>query len=113
MTSVLQLLLGAALVVAGVLATAIADRVRGVRLREVTVPPAARRHREACRLHSAHEVESRDTSGADDVIAALIAAGFKKSMAREATRSCNDAERVTVEDWTCAALRRCAKGAIS
>jgi hypothetical protein len=48
--------------------------------------------------------------GGEDVVAALVAAGYKKQMAAEATWACGAAERATVEDWTRAALRRCARG---
>ena len=48
--------------------------------------------------------------GGEDVVAALVAAGYKKQMAAEATWACGVAERATVEDWTRAALRRCARG---
>lgn len=49
------------------------------------------------------------TDDPEDVIAALIAAGYKSQIAREATWACNGAERSTVEDWTRAALRRCSR----
>lgn len=47
------------------------------------------------------------------VIAALVAAGYKKQVATEATWACNAAERATAESWTAAALRRCALGGMS
>lgn len=51
--------------------------------------------------------------GAEDVIAALVAAGYKKPIATEATWACQGHERATIEGWTVAALRRCGKGAAS
>lgn len=51
---------------------------------------------------------SPSPGGEGDVIAALVAAGYKKPVATEATRACNEAERATIEGWTVAALRHCA-----
>jgi hypothetical protein len=50
------------------------------------------------------------TDGAEDVVAALVAAGYKKQIAADAALACSGAERATIEDWTRAALRRCARG---
>jgi len=52
-------------------------------------------------------------AAADDVIAALVAAGHKKQVATEAVWGCSAAERATVEDWARASLRRCARGGMS
>lgn len=138
-----QVLLGATLVAIGVLATALADRIRGIRLtREVSAPHERARRTIAAtvpadaeplrvidrvqpsRTSSASKperakpprVESRvqvGAEGAEDVIAALAAAGYKKPTATEAAWACSVAERATIEDWTRAALRRCAQGGLS
>ena len=49
----------------------------------------------------------------DDVIAALVATGYKRPIAAQATWACDDAERMTIELWTAAALRRCGQGSLS
>lgn len=49
----------------------------------------------------------------DDVIAALVATGYKRPIATQATWACEEAERVTIELWTAAALRRCGQGNFS
>jgi len=135
-TSVLYMLLGALLVTAGVLVSALADRVRGLRSsREVTasrergsraqnqparqaiqVEEVADLPRAAAVKPRAPRVESKpqaDTEGGDDVIAALVAAGYKKPIATEATWACGPGERASIEGWTAAALRRCARGGMS
>jgi len=136
MTNVLYMLLGAALVAIGVLATALADRIRGLRVsreRERENAPRERASRAqvaspiipvvepAELLRSSpppakpqRRVEPKPSAdGGDDVIAALVAAGYKKPIATEATWACIAAERATVEGWTAAAFRRCARGAMS
>lgn len=49
----------------------------------------------------------------NDVIAALVAAGYKRPIAAEATWACGEAERMTIENWTASALRRCGRGGLS
>ena len=49
------------------------------------------------------------TKDGEDVIASLTGAGFKKAIAAEAAWACTAAERMTIEGWTVAALRRCAQ----
>ena len=44
---------------------------------------------------------------------ALVAAGYKKPVATEATWACGAGERASIEGWTAAALRRCARGGMS
>jgi Holliday junction resolvasome RuvABC DNA-binding subunit len=61
----------------------------------------------------APKMETKTDAMADDVIAALMAAGYKKPIATEAALGCGQAERATIEHWTRAALRRCAKGVAS
>jgi hypothetical protein len=53
------------------------------------------------------------STGGDDVIAALVAAGYKKPIATEATWACGVAERATIEGWAASALRRCGRGGAS
>ena len=127
MTDVLYMLLGSALVAIGVLASALADRIRGLRVtRDATprerasrapsvsaqparavipvvehVPPKPRAQRS--------EPKAAISEGGDDVIAALVAAGFKKPVATEAAWACSAGERSAVEIWVAAALRRCAR----
>jgi len=140
LNSVLFMLLGAALVAVGVLSAALADRIRGLRgSREVAprerasrapAPPATHSSRTVIPVVESAElfrtptppakpqrrVEPKPQSnvdGADDVIAALVASGYKKPIATEATWACSPAERATVEGWTASALRRCARGALS
>lgn len=144
MQNTLWMLLGAALVSLGVLASALADRVRGLHrpkrsddpewsewAEEPVVAPRARRPRtasaadtvfvpdepvELLRARSTKparafrpEPKEPTPDGAEDVIAALVAAGYKKPIATEATWGCSAAERASVEEWVRAALRRCAR----
>jgi hypothetical protein len=136
LNSVLFMLLGAALVAVGVLASALADRIRGLRSARETSPQRERPSRATSApartaipvvelpqstpvvppAKPQRRVEPKpqsSTDGADDVIAALVASGYKKPIATEATWACDAAERATVERWTAAALRRCARGAMS
>jgi hypothetical protein len=131
--AVLNMLLGAALVALGVLVTALADRVRGQRaLRETVLRESVPRGKstptniiqgvEYVARHrptpaaptkesptSAVQPRSR-ADGGEDVVAALVAAGYKRQIAAEAAWACGATERATAEDWTRAALRRCARG---
>lgn len=135
-TSILNMLFGAALVALGVLAAALADRIRSARFGRESSTTAVRETRRAP-IHvveheraprTEHQIrdavfglgkrvaekhEARTQATAEDVIAALVAAGYKKPVAAEATWGCTAAERATVENWTRSALRRCAKGASS
>lgn len=122
--AVLDVLLGAVLVAFGVLASALSDRTRGIRLMRESAREAAVKTRHVA--ESVEPIEPVELSrkpratrlpkdaamddGAEDVIAALIAAGFKKGIATEATWGCTAVERATITDWTRAALRRVAKG---
>ena len=131
-TAILNALFGAGLVALGVIAAALADRIRGIRIsRDVPEPrpsraqsaPAARSGipvvetaellRPATTKPRAPRGEPKSTSaeGGDDVIAALVASGYKKLVASEAAWSCSAAERATIEGWVASALRRCARGA--
>lgn len=122
-----DVLLGAALVAIGVLAGALADRFRGIRLAGSRAadprdrhPAAAKSLRESAELVQAQRPaakrasrsESAAQSEANDVIAALVTAGYKRPKATEAVWGCGAGERETIEGWTRAALR-CARGAAS
>ena len=121
----LSMLFGAALVALGVLAAALADRIRGLRVaREaasrpprMVIPVVEQPEpvRQAAPKPRAPRQEAKQSAaeGGDDVIAALVAAGYKKPIATEATWACSSAERATVEGWTASALRRCARGGMS
>ena len=154
MQNTLFMLFGAFLVVLGVLAAALADRIRGLRLSRETAPraraggsmevldldppaamaPARFRTKRtptsapsdtifvpdgpATTTRDKHQdgpaTTTRDkhqAAEADEVIAALVATGYKKAAATEAVWSCGQAERATVENWTASALRRCARSA--
>jgi hypothetical protein len=136
LNNVLFMLLGAALVAVGVLAAALAERLRGLRGTREVAPrerpsraPAAHSARTAIPVVETAELFRAPTppkpqrrvepkpqpsaDGADDVIAALVASGYKKPIATEATWACSIAERATVEGWTASALRRCARGGMS
>jgi len=155
LNSVLTMLLGAALIAIGVLASALADRIRNreapprdrvsrvsrVQSAQTAIPVAAPTalHPTAISgaaptpLHSAaisgpaptalHPTPSATVrpsrssrpvaEGGEDVVAALVAAGYKKAIATEATWACSVAERGTLEGWTASALRRCVRGGMS
>jgi hypothetical protein len=123
------MLFGAALVMFGVLVTALADRIRSIRIgrerrdsaRELmsrTAPRAAApievvEPAPVVKPERARAPRAEAKSAADDVIAALVAAGYKKPVAAEAVWGCSAAERETPESWAQAALRRCARGGMS
>ncbi len=137
LNSVLTMLFGAALVAIGVLAAGLADRIRGLKIAREAQPrerasraqsaPAGIPVVEAAELlrpapttsakpPRAARPESKPTpatEGGEDVIAALIGAGYKKPIATEATWACGAGERASIEGWTAAALRRCARGGMS
>lgn len=81
-------------------------------LRPRTVTPAVKSVR-AVRTESKPADLKANTEGGEDVIAALVAAGYKKPIATEATWGCTATERATIEGWTASALRRCARGGMS
>lgn len=130
MIHILYMLLGAVLVMLGILAAALSDRIRGICLVREVVPrerPARAaisvvepvevfRAAPAPAKQRAPRAEPKTAAipeGGDDVIAALVASGFKKPVATEATWACSAAERATVENWVASALRRCARGGVS
>ena len=124
MNDVGPMLLGAGLVAIGVLAAALADRIRGIRVARETghqrasrrliapIPESAEPPRSTNQTRSRAESRVRAstqtaTDGAEDVIAALVAAGYKRQIAVEATHACGAADRATVEGWARAALSAC------
>lgn len=102
MNDLLHMLFGAALVVIGVLSSALADRIRGIRARE----RRENAQRERAQISPANGAGASNAM-AKDVIAALAQAGYTKAVANEAVWSCLGSERATIESWTRAALRRC------
>jgi hypothetical protein len=128
LNDLLHILLGGALVALGVLAMGLSDRIRGLRAGRPAVESATRNRPPVGQTRQPIEVvepeivpmpppkakrpASVSDSRAGDVIAALVAAGYKKSVAAEAVWACADQERATVEMWVRAALRRCAGGAV-
>jgi len=149
-TAALNMLLGAALVAIGVIAAALADRIRGVKLVREQQPREREQPRERASRAPAADIpvieavpmiapaappakpqravapakartsipvmperNAERNDGGEDVIAALIGAGYKKPIATEATWACGAGERASIEGWTAAALRRCARGGMS
>lgn len=113
MTNILPMLLGAAFVTIGVFASALADRIRQLRLvhRSDTRTPM-RELREPTRAPKQH-AESNPLPGSSDIVTALVGAGYKKVIASQAVAACTSREQATPESWTAAALRRCAQGSAS
>ena len=134
MQNTLWMLLGAAIVSIGVLASALADRIRGLRVSRDGYAPRERAPRATSvpaappvipvmevrsappkppRVPRVEPKAAGTTDGGDDVIMALVGAGYKKPVATEAVWACGPAERASIEKWTAAALRRCARGGMS
>lgn len=131
LNSVLFMLLGAVLTAVGVLAVALADRIRGLRASREPAPRDRARRAAAIpvvesadllratppkqppRAPRAEPKVPTSTEGGDDVITALVASGYKKAVAADAAWACTAGERATIESWTAAALRRCARGGMS
>lgn len=110
MNDVAHLALGGALVMVGVVAAAIAERIRGVRPTRDSAPRGV-----ATTIPKA--VATRDTSIASDdaqqeVIGALVSAGYPKRVATAAASRCTPEQRTTTETWMRAALRRCAQAEV-
>lgn len=112
MNDVLHMLLGAALLAIGVLASALADRIRQVRS---SVSPKEGLTRREPRAKVAPVPAAPDSEEADsgEVVAALVAAGYKRATASRAASACTAREQSTPESWVAAALRRCAQGGVS
>lgn len=117
MQDVLHVFLGALLVSIGVIASAAADRIRGIRdirpqQRGERAPAPAPAREPTPRARPIAVVDSTP-EGSGDVVAALVAAGFKKNLAAQAVAACTTREQATPESWAAAALRRCAQGGAS
>ncbi len=101
------MLLGAALVCLGILATAFADRIRQLR-----ISPATSATREAA-VRTSRKTPAQDNVAEDDVVTALVHAGYSKARATRAALACPPHEQTSPEVWMSAALRRCAQGGAS
>lgn len=106
-----SMLLGAALVVLGVLSGALADRIRHSPLRSARNRPP----RDPLRLDQGQPALT--TPAHDrmrcDVIAALVQSGFRKAEAAEAARACKGSEQASLESWIRAALKLANQGVAS
>ena len=118
-----SMLLGALLVVVGVLASALADRIRGRRVERVgprarvADRPPGRVERVGPRARVADRPPGRDRFAqasdadkkrGDQVALALMRSGWRPTIAKSATWLCGQSERLTLETWTRAALKNCA-----
>jgi len=136
MTDTVSMLFGAALFSSGVLASALADRIRGLRS---AVPAPARESRRPVQTHdvvdpsvSSERAEPQprqkprasgtplhgvakvdDAPDAESIIEVVHKSGFKKAIAVKVVNACTPQERATPELWIAAALRRCAMGGAS
>ena len=113
MGNALYILLGAALVLAGVLSGALADRIRHGRAREprqsAKAAPAA--DRAARTRQPLAVVLSPDEAMARDVQLARETSGFSKAEAQAATRGVAATDKHSLENWIRAAFRKLNKGA--
>jgi RuvA, C-terminal domain len=120
--SVACMLLGGALVVLGVLAGGIADRIRygaqqhvmrntSAPERETTDAVARGRSLRGRSSRSGATLPTTSTHErmARDVAAALVSSGYSKTEATKAVGACAGAECATLESWVRAALRRAMK----
>ena len=100
------MLFGAGLVVLGVLAGALADRIRagGVLIGRAH----GRARKSANQPPDALPGNSAEVKMASDVIAALVQAGYSKAEASEATAGVASSACSTLESWTRAALKKLA-----
>src|SRR5688500_13349866 len=110
-----NVLLGAALVAIGVLASALADRVRGVVVtREQRAPRSITLTGSKVPVpEQLSKAQAPNGATENEVVAALVAAGYRKRVAVAAAAGCAQKERATLEAFTRAALRRCAEGGMS
>lgn len=119
MNDALHMLIGAGLVVIGVLASALADRIRGDRARRGTsAEGAAKRAITPPKLPEVRAempviatVVRKAAEAREEVVSALTGAGYKKGDAARAVDACSMAERESLEAWTRSALRRAQGGA--
>jgi RuvA, C-terminal domain len=106
MHDLLTLLIGASLVMLGVLTSAVADRVRAIKAPARDRRTADRDHAVASRTNAPRTIA--DARLRTDVISALTTCGYARTEALEAIDECSGSERATIESWTRAALRRLA-----
>ena len=99
-SQILPMLLGAALVALGVIAGAVADRIRGVRAARASSPRVANAKRDVIDISKPPAEEALGV----DVQAALVQAGFPRGEAMAATRNTPRSQRSTLESWTRGAL---------
>jgi len=100
-------LLGGALVGLGVIAGALADRIRNVRRSAAPREPRQpARHTDNAVVVSATALHLRTA-----VIKTLMTSGYARSEASAAVDACQPSERSTIESWTRAALRNAIKSA--
>lgn len=104
LANVAMMLLGALLVVVGVLAGAVGDRIRGNRAARERAAPRRANAKGAADV--APVLEPFDAMGRD-VVTALVGAGYNKDEAIAAARACPGSARATLESWTRAALGQC------
>jgi hypothetical protein len=105
---ILYMTFGALLVATGVLASALADRIRGLCVQRQTPTPTPRVEPQRLKPRpAAVPAVFTNPDGFVEVTAVLVAAGYKKVLATQATQNCSAAERASLETWTRAALRRC------
>lgn len=111
-TDILHILFGALLVSVGVLASALADRIRGIRLVRERAPREPKV--EVAKLKGATPARFMTTATdalRRDVVLALTTMGYGKIEASEAVDACAGSECGTIESWTRAALKRAFKEA--
>jgi hypothetical protein len=128
-------LMGAGGAAIHVIASAVADRIRGIRYTRERVarepqpsrdrkdpkpwssarpaaPPLLDRGLSQRELMEAQGFNATDPR-ARDIVAALMSVGYKKAAATEAVMGCSAADRATLELWTAAALRRAGKKVVA
>ena len=107
MHDLVTLLIGAALVMIGVLTSAVADRVRRIKAPARDRRAIDRDHAVASRTANVPRTIADERLRAD-VIRALMTSGYQRTEALEAVDACAGSERATIESWTRAGLRRLA-----
>jgi len=111
MNDALHMLIGAGLVVVGVLASALADRIRGLKIqraqarelapasspRASTPPRGAKLPEVRAEIPVVPTVIRKAAAARETVLAAMIGAGWGKREAAQAVDACELAERATIE----------------
>jgi len=100
--------LGAFLVVIGVLASALADRIRGIKIQRAIIEPRRKREPEPESARVTTGITDADKKLRESVVAALVQSGFGKPEAQHAALEVPSAQRASLEAWTRAALRKLA-----